>query len=225
VNVDVFAQQIHVLHRRLDDLYRGASVKLDEELLPVAFKELGVVSEELQVAVEELQLQNQELTAVRSMLVLERQRYQELFDLAPDGYIVSDAAGTIQEANSAAAKMLKVSQQFLTGKPLVIFVHEDERQVFHSQLTYLRQAENTQELLVTLTPRKGEPFQAGLKIAKVCDCQGAVVGLRICIREAASGYKKKAGLEKNCNDLTAGHSIAADLPRHIYSVFQTSEVQ
>jgi hypothetical protein len=42
----------------LDELYRGASSPsktLPSDFLPVAFKELGVVSEELQVALEELQ--------------------------------------------------------------------------------------------------------------------------------------------------------------------------
>ncbi|CAA9401470.1 hypothetical protein AVDCRST_MAG94-5938, partial [uncultured Leptolyngbya sp.] len=49
----------------------------------------------------------------------ERQRYQELFEFAPDGYLVTDAQGKIQEANLAAARLLNIEQRFLVGKPLL----------------------------------------------------------------------------------------------------------
>jgi len=49
-------------------------------------------------------------------LEVERQRYQELFEEAPDGYLVTDPQGTIQSANCAAATLLNVSQKFL-GQP------------------------------------------------------------------------------------------------------------
>lgn len=218
MNVNIFAQQMHVMQKRLHELYRGAhaSVKLDSELLPVAFKELGVVSEELQVAVEELQQQNQQLAGVQATLEIERQRYQELFEFAPDGYILTDAAGTIQEANCAAADLLKVSQRFLVGKPLVLFVDENERQNFHSQLAYLQQENQVQELTVSLTPRRGETFNASLKIANVGDGKGNVVGMRICIREMASDGKEKAGLETHECDLSQPQANYLGLPKHIY---------
>jgi len=41
----------------------------------------------------------------RSQLV-ELERYQELFDFAPDGYFVTNASGVITEANRAAMLML-----------------------------------------------------------------------------------------------------------------------
>jgi len=41
----------------------------------------------------------------------ERQRYQDLFEFAPDGYLVTDAQGMIQ-ANRAAAKLLNAKQEF-----------------------------------------------------------------------------------------------------------------
>jgi PAS domain-containing protein len=85
------------------------------ELLMVTSEELSVASEELNVAQEELiqqheelVQQNQELVAVREAVEAERQRYQELFELAPDGYLVTDVNGNIQQANRAAAKMFNL---------------------------------------------------------------------------------------------------------------------
>jgi PAS domain S-box-containing protein len=41
----------------------------------------------------------------------ERRRYQELFDLAPVSYLVTDLKGRIQEANQAAIEMLRSNPQ------------------------------------------------------------------------------------------------------------------
>ena len=218
MNVNMFTQQIEVMHRRLDELYRDAntSVKLQPELLPLAFKELGVVSEELQVAVEELQQQNEELASARLEAEIQRQRYHDLFEFAPDGYLVTDINGTIQEANRAAANLLKVSQRFLVGKPLIIFVIELERQVFHAKLSELRQVQY-KEWVVRLVPRKGEFFDAALTVSSVIDGKGNVVGMRICIRDISDAERElhlpvqsDADLAKNDYDLIQ------DKQKHIF---------
>src|ERR1051325_7773371 len=61
--------------------------------------------EELQVAEEELRLQNEDLVAATAALETERWRYQELFEFAPDAYLVTSLTGNIEEANFAAAEL------------------------------------------------------------------------------------------------------------------------
>jgi len=92
MDVDIFTQQLKVMHRRLNALYHGVGnpVQVQPDLLSVAFKELGTASEELQIAIEELQQQNEELAFAQAAAEAERQRYQELFEFAPDGYLVTD---------------------------------------------------------------------------------------------------------------------------------------
>ena len=128
MNVDVLGKQIEGIHSRLTELYQSASalVQPTPDVLPSAFKELGIASEELQVALEELKQQNEQLVAAQTEIERQRQRYQDLFEFAPDGYLVTDAAGIIEEANCTAAKLLNVSQRFLVGKPLIIFVTENK---------------------------------------------------------------------------------------------------
>src|SRR5215216_2598282 len=95
-------------------------------LLGDALEELRTSLEELQVAEEELRVQNEALVQTRNEIEIERQRYQNLFDFAPDGYIVTSKDGIIQEANLAAANMFSLARNFLIGKPLFSFVDEKD---------------------------------------------------------------------------------------------------
>jgi two-component system, sensor histidine kinase and response regulator len=116
-------------------------VENSAELLQEAIAELSDSLEELQVVAEELGAQNEELTANREAVEAERQRYQDLFNFTPDGYLVTDAAGIIQEANPAAAQLLNSQQSYLVGKPLAVFVHPQQRRKFRHILTQLQQQE------------------------------------------------------------------------------------
>jgi len=104
------------------------------EQLQAANADLRVQAEELEVAGEELSSQNDQLRAAQLRLEAERWRYQELFDFAPGGYLVTDNNGTIREANRAAAQMLNVHADKLTGKPLTVFAVESEHRALYSQL-------------------------------------------------------------------------------------------
>jgi PAS domain S-box-containing protein len=87
-------------------------------------------------------------------------RYQELFDFAPDGYLVTDPRGVIQEANHAAAAMLGTSKQFLVNKPLLFFVSETNRWTFTLNLNRLsHQGESRLQWEMGLTPRRAAPLR------------------------------------------------------------------
>ena len=106
----------------------------------VTLEELQNTMEELRVAEAELRQQQDELTETRQQVEMERERYAALFNLAPDGYLVTDAAGIIQEANHAAVTLLAASQEVLVGKPLVLWIAKEDRLAFHTQLAHLTQA-------------------------------------------------------------------------------------
>jgi len=62
-------------------------------------EELRTALEELRVADEELRAQNEELIAAHLQVETEWRRYQELFQLAPNAYLVTTLTGIITEAN------------------------------------------------------------------------------------------------------------------------------
>jgi PAS domain-containing protein len=124
VDEEQFFQQLKILYERVSTLQQNTSAAPSEHQmwLPTALEDLNTAFEELQVAEEELRAQNEALAAARQTVEAERQRYQDLFEFAPDGYLVTDAQGKIQEANSVAARLLNIDPKYLIGKPLVNFV-------------------------------------------------------------------------------------------------------
>src|SRR5881409_173381 len=101
---DLLKRQIEEMRLRAGTL-RERSIAADgsePELVSEALEDLSTALEELRVSAEQLREQNEALQAAQLELAAQRRRYQELFDLAPDGYLVTDRRGTIEEANRAA---------------------------------------------------------------------------------------------------------------------------
>lgn len=64
----------------------------------------------------------------------ERNRYAEIFEHAPIARLITDNFGTVREANRSAAELLAVAPGFLVGKPLAMFVPEEDRRDFRDRL-------------------------------------------------------------------------------------------
>jgi PAS domain S-box-containing protein len=76
---------------------------------------------ELEVHRVELEMQVEQLTALEREVDAAKQKYQDLYDFAPVGYLVLGPQG-ILEANRAAAKLLGLSPSDLAGRSLTLFV-------------------------------------------------------------------------------------------------------
>ena len=209
MNIEKFIQRSETLHNRLADLYQTASVLpwISPDLLPQAFKELYNTSKVVQLAAEELHQQNEELIQTRNYLQTERQHYQELFEFAPDAYLVTNTEGIIQEANFTAAKLLNVSKQFLVGKPMINFVPLEERQHLRSELIELSQSDRVKELLIRLQQRHGELFDAALTVAVARNPQGKATSLRWVLRNISERKGVESAVIKNDSNLLYDRSV------------------
>lgn len=179
--LELMMQRADKLPKSVGDLWRQSEEfpAQQEQLLLESLEELSIALEELQVASEELRQLNEELLASRQEIETERRRYKELFDLAPEGYLVSNLQGAIVEANLAAGVMFKVKSDRLAGKPLSLFVAELERPNFRTQLNLLvRKGGNAKNWLLTLQPRQGDQFQAVMTVTPIKNAAGELEGLR-----------------------------------------------
>ncbi|MBD2683596.1 MULTISPECIES: PAS domain S-box protein [Nostoc] len=161
-------------------------------------QQLQLALEEFRTAQEELRQQNEELLATRELVELERQRYQDLFDFAPDGYLVTNTAGIIQEVNHAAATLFAVPQKYLFNKPLVLFVAQEDRQTFIAKLNNCQQM---QEWEINLKSRKNKPFLARVKVTAIYNLQDEQVGWRWLICNISERQQAKEALRQANDEL------------------------
>jgi PAS domain S-box-containing protein len=134
-----------------------------------ALLEMETAAEELRSAEEEIRHQNEELLATQSQLEDERRRYRDLFEMAPDGYVVTDQRAVITEANRAAGRMLGMRQQFLAGKSLLLFFHADDVRTARHQMTLSQQTQTPAEWTARITPRAATSYTAGITVAPILE--------------------------------------------------------
>ncbi|MBD2510511.1 response regulator [Nostoc muscorum FACHB-395] len=191
MNVDDFSRQIEILRSRVMKLLQSTASEgySQQELTTEAFAELQIALEEMKIASEELQ-------ATRIAVEKERQRYQELFDFAPDGYLVTDTYGTILEANHATTILLNISQRFLIRKPLLSFIGQSDHQAFFYYLTQLQHLDRGGEWEVCLQPREKLCFDVALTVVTVRNEAGKPVALRWLMRDISKRRRLESEREQ-----------------------------
>ncbi len=95
------------------------------------------------------------------------QRYRELFELAPDGYVVTSPEGVIQAANEAAISMFQKGSQTLAGQSLLEYVSSEDHERFDDLLARLRQLEKTDDVRFQLRSFRQDAFPAELTIGLI----------------------------------------------------------
>jgi PAS domain S-box-containing protein len=155
------------------------------EQLTQAHEEVQVYAEELQAQQAELEQQNRELADARGEVETERRRYEQLFEFAPDGYLVTDPAGVIRQANRVAADLLGVAQERLVGKPLVVYIGREEHAAWYGALQQLEGGQQRVQVQLRLRPRDGQVFPAVITLGTVRERDGKLVGLRCMLRDAS----------------------------------------
>lgn len=78
----------------------------------------------------ELEIQNEELRTAQDELVEARDRYQNLYDLAPIGYVTTSAKGLVLDANLTLCDMLQIERGKLIKQPLSRFIESEDQEVY-----------------------------------------------------------------------------------------------
>jgi PAS domain S-box-containing protein len=168
---ELFKKTIHEMTRHYDELLASSrngqpatAAQQDE-----ALHELSAMIEELNVASEELRVQNQALRDAYYAVEAQRVRYEELFTLIPDAYLVTDLLGTIQEANRSAEFLFAMPADHLRGKPLASFIAESEWKDFRRGLAEIRRDEGQLDWSSMVVPATGAPVRVALRVAHIRD--------------------------------------------------------
>lgn len=152
-------------------LRRAAEQRLEEQHLKTAPVRSDADTErllhELQVHQIELEMQNEELQQVRNELEAAAEKYCDLYDFAPVGYVTLDTSGTICEANLASTALLGVERSRLLRRRFALFVAESDRPAVDGFLQRIFKCTTRESCELSLLSEGRPPVEVRLEAAMV----------------------------------------------------------
>jgi PAS domain S-box-containing protein len=155
--------------------------------------ELKRTMHELRVHQIELEMQNRELRETQQELEDSRNRYADLYDFAPVGYVTLDDKVRIQEINVTGAQMLGRERSRLIGKMFMAYVANSDLKKFSSHLQECRHAPGRVSTEIALAVNGGRSIEAQLVSFAIEDAkkQAAFTEWRSPILPSASERNRK----------------------------------
>ena len=117
-----------------DELRRRAEQQLaarDSRIESLEHADLVSLAHELAVHQIELEIQNEELVRTRTLAEEARDRYIDLYEFAPVGYITINREGLISEINLTGSALLGIDRSKLIKRRFSKFVAVQDREIWH----------------------------------------------------------------------------------------------
>ncbi len=147
------------LRKRAEERLKKNGVISD---LPTCEAEWVRLLNELSMHQIELEMQNEELQDANNEIQNERQRYAELYNFAPVGYLTLAEDSTILEANHTINKVLSFERSYLKGVRFGQFIAQADLPVFNTMLKKVFQS-RTMEHCEIMIGDIGHPEPASLR--------------------------------------------------------------
>ncbi len=159
---------------KTDDLRKRAenAVRMPDVIRALSPDEVRRTLHELQIHQIELEMQNEELRRTQEDLEASRERYFDLYDLAPVGYFTLSDEGMILEANLRVAKLLGIKRSALVKLPLSRFILPEDQDIYYRYRRDLFATSGPQGCELRLVNNGGAQFWVRLETTAAEDSDG-----------------------------------------------------
>ena len=172
---------------------RLRTTKQDVAAMPI--KDVQQLVYELQVHQIELEMQNNELRRTQVELEAIRDRYVDLYDFSPAGYLTLDMQGKIVDANLRAGTLLGASRKKLIGQPLAWFIAPADADTFHRYCQGVMKTGTRQDCEVPLLERAGVSRWVSFESLAIHDEAGKITHWRTALQDISDRKLAEAKLE------------------------------
>ena len=119
-----------------------------------------------------LELQNEELRKAQAEIEISHQRFSELHEQAPVGFLTFDAQGCIREINMEALRLLGERRTAVIGKPFLVYVEKPDRRKYLEHLWKIRRAESRIAIELRLNAKDGTALLVRMTTGRHHDAAG-----------------------------------------------------
>lgn len=163
-----------------------------DTLLTESLEELQSAIEELRVTEEELRSQQEQLADAWHAAETSSDWNRVLFETVAEALLVTDPDGVVRDANAAAGVLLGVSARGLRGKPLAVYVPQEERTTFRNRLLQLKGDALPVRFDLQMQPRMAVPVlvEASVTVFKPME---AAPGLHWTLRDVTAQRQEETG--------------------------------
>lgn len=153
------------------------------DISQIPTEQLQAMLHELQVHKIELEMQNDELRRTQLELGESLNRYLDLYDYAPVGYLTIDSKGIIREVNLTAGRMLQVDRGSLIGVPFSRFVPKEYSDTFYITFRRILETGRKDSCEIPIIRKDSGQFWAQLEGIAVPDRDGHSSSSRVVLSD------------------------------------------
>jgi PAS domain S-box-containing protein len=152
---------------------------------------------DLQLHQTELEVQNEELRRTQASLEQSHERYFELYDLAPAGYLTINEKGLIHTANLTAATQLGVERYMLEKKPFTRYIVPEDQDIFYHCRNELVRTKMRQLCELRMLHAGDSPFRVQIIAVPALSEEGEMAAISLMVIDITTLKKAQDALRTN----------------------------
>lgn len=181
--------------RTFDELRKDAEARLDYSIPGVTARPAEELLHELMVHQIELEMQNETLRQAQIELEKSHDRYMDIYDFAPVGYLTLTPDAIIAEINLTGASLLGMERRELLERRFEKFVAPEDRDRWHRHFIESLK-KNSLHRCELLLRKDGSSFHAGIDCLRVA-CNDGKHSLRLTIFDITEIKQAEARLKEH----------------------------
>ncbi len=168
----VFVQD---LRQRASKIACGSADLSPDVMAELTIEDAHLLFHELRVHQLELEMQNEELRRMQQSLQSERERYFNLYELAPVGYCTISEQGLILQINLTATTLLAMNRSTLINQAISKIIYREDQDLYYLQRKQLLATSQQQSCELRLVKKDGSLVWVQLLSTSAEDETGAPV--------------------------------------------------